>query len=375
MKAWQILFLFLLSFSFLIPSLLREMPFGSDSQYFLNHACGKGVDNLETTPLLAKAFFESIPCEPLLWKVIPSFIIFFCALFAGKMGELFHKEKGWMVGLFVFFSFAFIQQAFQFEDDVLAYPILYASLFFYMKAKVGKEKLSGINYLFAFGLLGLAGLFWKGAIFYLLVYAFGNLLSFLGFLLANFLFKANPITSVFININIGENVPFWGVLAHFIPLLIGFIYIPAIIMPETLIWLLFGFFTVKFSFHAVPFLAIGFLHLLEANKENKRLKNLLFLGSIVPLLSMVLIFGGFPQYDDLEMAQYVSKYSNGRTIINNWGLGYLIKFYGGNPANYGTYTVTSKQGLVVASERDLIELDFNKCEEIRKIGKWSMLEC
>jgi len=267
MKAVKRLHGFLCSHPFFLFSTLLFIAF---SFYFLRPglvgADGYGymVEICEKTDIIKEfnAFnfvVEWFPCSFLAAKSVLFFLSLVSGYFIIKIATLFSPNNGWRASYLVFASPLFLLEAVKFENDQFAYPIMFASLYLFFK---------GRRFL-ALALLVFAGMFWQGAIYYLI--GFGLQWLALGLIeLALFSIPKTPFTwtTILGNIirtkTIMEDASFTALKYWFI-LTVGIIGIfrEKKILPMAAFTIIIGVASLKLAPLALPFLVIGMVKLLE----------------------------------------------------------------------------------------------------------------
>ena len=319
---------------------------GTDSYFFLSHICEQGTPLTNETEL-TRNIFANIPCNIVIIKIIQ----FSCALLAlfgvVQTANIFHKKNAWLAGIFVFLAPVFFFEFAKFESEIFAYPLLFWANYFILKGIKEKKWLEQLGGL---ALIGLAGLLWKGAIYYIIIY--GLITPIISpFTLGAILIFRNELTKHLMPNNVvWENFagigPLW--LGVFLFSTIGIFLEPLIIIPS-IAWLTISFFNAKFTIHAVPFLAIATLNLYN----NKNLNNLdkkygkpiwgtikiVLIATSIIMCFMIAMVGSFaqpPTTNQVELVQeFVSYQQQGYECKNDWSYGYWVKYWGGEPTAWG----------------------------------------
>jgi len=166
---------------FILPSVLflsRPSFYGFDSHYYLSKVCIQdnhyvASDNLPLTNLI----FEVLPCDFIILKLLLIGLFGLSILALYKIAERTWRGTGWITILLTGASTVFLFSSFKFENDAFAIPLLLFALYFFIKylepepTFMIKQKKDYLSLILSFFLIGIAGLFWGGAIFYLIVFA------------------------------------------------------------------------------------------------------------------------------------------------------------------------------------------------------------
>jgi hypothetical protein len=308
---------------------------GADGYYFGNYVCGLTKD-IETD-VLAKAFFSILPCNEIVLKGLLFVIFFACLLILVAASELFNKKNGWLAGYFFFLQTQWIHPFMELENDVLAFPFLFLSIYLFCRGIV--EKNQAWKVLALVSIIIAAG-FWKGAIFYLVAYS-------LTFLPALLLFLAglprlfNEFFGYLVPKLVSSDVlPVLGFFQNYF-LLIAFILPIPELFPAMVWFSLLSILNLKLAIHVVPFLAMSmvvtFNYLLKSPKKEAAYLSKILL--IIPILMVGIVFFGvfiqYPQAQTIEAIDYAIQEAKGTTINNDWDLGYWIEWRHGIPLYWG----------------------------------------
>jgi len=388
--------LFVACFNFARPFLM-----GADSYTFVNAICGKTVW-LADVPVLSKAFFSILPCNLLFFKLLLFFSMVFAAITIGYLGEVFNKKHGWLAGLFAFICPGFSLEFCKFEDDFLAFPFLMLANYFFVSGLVEKslkKKLLGI------GLVCFSFEIWRGSVTYFFAYSFYSLIALIasaGIIFVNGFFstffslvpilkrlKEFPFTRTTLAY---ENIPFLAITQWFFGM-IGLMKIPKKVFWLAVFWVCLGVLNPKFSFHAIPFLAIGLMSIFsEAVEKGKKVRVgrvefepvvailvLVFAASV--LGSGLAVLANPPQpyhFEAVDLAVSVAK-DNNVVFWNDWGFGYWIHFRGKWTESYGGYKERNEFSdgnvVILADSRYFGVPEY--CEPVRvwrDIGVWKCLK-
>ncbi len=359
MERKHVLLILLFSALPFVFHILTVVPLGTDSSFFYLLSCSD--QNIPTNieiPFLSKAFFELLPCNLVLFKGISLIVLFFSSIIVAKTGELYNKELGWIAGVLVFLSTAWLHFHVQVEDDLLAYPILFLANYFFLKGQLDKNNKLKILAVVLVLFVGIS--IWKGALLYLVAYSFFSVfalillvfsLLYIGFgairgLLGNTIVNENlDAFSLFLSPNSGISQLSFG---HGL----GF---AGIYLYTRKIWLFIPFFlamliNIKWTIHLSPFFGIGLMLLVLDAKNYITKKGIvfkewwannyfveIFLGLslfFTIALSVMLLFQ-VPYSGQVEAVQFAVQEAHGETISNDWSYGYWIFFFGGDTNTFG----------------------------------------
>ncbi len=118
---WQFALIFFACLAVFLPVMvLRQMPFGFDSYYYLNIVCN-GAAPIEAEPFFSKAWFQAMPCNVPFLLAINFILLLSCCLLGSLLGRHFVKENGWLAGFFILGSLVFSMAFFGIESEVFAY--------------------------------------------------------------------------------------------------------------------------------------------------------------------------------------------------------------------------------------------------------------
>jgi len=333
MKHRQLILIFIVALLAFSPVLLRTNLYGFDPYFFFDSICN-GTP-LENQPIGAQLLFQFIPCNLFSINYILFVCLFFSCLFAAKLGELFSKD-GWLAGIFVFCSPIWLLEFWKFENDIIAFPILFCSAWIFyrgMKNNYLKDKFLAI------GLVLLAYTFWEGSLLWLIpffmVWKWSFIASIPLFILAflqqkqYFIYFISRIAPSF---TVLENLPAFGLLlqAFLLNSLMFVKYVPLMI-PPIAFFSLITFINMKFSIHLTYLLSIAATKQFQESKS-KVMKYMPIAGIII--VSSFLAFSVVdlpPSPQELSAVEFAVSEAKGQTICNDWSVGHLIQFYGGQP--------------------------------------------
>lgn len=337
MNRKQVALLFLAS---MIPTtfhILRPDLVGADSYYFLNHICGNTGIPFTTEPLAA-ILFQFIPCDLILVKILLGFLLFLNTLFVSMTGELFNKKDGWLAGWFCFISIIWIKIPFEFENDVFAFPLLFLSIYFLFKGVLHSNR---ENTLFGLGVLMISGLLWRGAVYYIPIFALYSGISLVILFAVIIMYGPAMLTHLLpAPENALESTPFFGAIQNTLLFPAVLYYYPALIIPM-FYFLILAAFEWKLSLHMIPFFAISLTKFYSKFPElkNEWLKAFAYWLKFGPALILLIFSAGiliqFPHQSTFNAIDYAVEMSDGNVMWNDWDLGYWIEYRGGKPMFWG----------------------------------------
>lgn len=337
MNAKQYLFLFLISLIPLIFYLQKPFLVGVDSYYFLNSVCQNTQAN---APILSQTIIQFIPCNTTTIKIMLWFLMLSSSIILALTGETINKKHGWLAGYFIYGSSYFITEFLKFEDDQIAFPILFLALYFYVKSLTTNTKKRSYQAL-SLGLAGLGGLIWKGSILNFI--GFGLTMTWLPaflitLIIVGFLFN-NLIGAIIPNFLIQENVPA-GILGIgiFLPelLLLGYLKKPNELKSLLVFWTVIVFLNAKFLIHLLGVLSVSFVDYYVKAGAYLR-KFLLVCTFLVIVLSCLQIQGIAPNEKHWKAIDFAEQLSleTGKPLKNEFTFGYWMQFKGLKPTAFG----------------------------------------
>lgn len=406
MKWQHIALLFILSALIFAPYFFRSDIVGADSYNFLNYMCKEEYhyfkekekqrsldaflaldvsfffeDRYPSEPPLVLLVINLIPCNIVIIKLILFCLFFISLLSIAFLGELFDKEQGWKVGIFVFLTPLLTWEFLKFENDSFAFPLLLWSMYFFIKGKMEKgHKGRLINHGIAIALVWAASTFWAGSLYYFVAYAIDSIIAFiiavpvLIFLGRKLLLHAMPNVAIF------ENTPFLAAFYLLIPL--WFIsYVNLIFLPQLAFFLILAMVNAKFSLHVLPLLSICVLRA-YLNKDLSKSKVWRKLMSLLMILSIAIgIWGGVnilrlpptaEQWQVIDRGIEISQ-EEGLEFYNSWELGYWVQWKdqaashstGPSELDFNTY----HDAIVIT------HLDTNHCAKIEEYVNYKIYRC
>jgi len=352
--------------AFLLPSILylgSSNFLGYDSYYFLTQVCGGNpIYDAPTNAPLHDLLLPYLPCNDFLLKLVLVTLFGMALLTIYAITRIRYKEHAHLGTLFALVSPILLYNAFKFENDAFAFPIMYASLYFFLKyLDSGKQK--KIFLLPCLGLLFVASLFWGASLYYLLIFTIFEPLLLLFTIPLLLLFFGSLFGGILPDFAVNENNPLQGVLA--------FLFFQIFwLLPRTkkvfdfdfkkltIVLVGVGLLNPKFMVLAIPMLSLTLskvYSMLDSNNKKKMVA-----------LSMVLVVGFalpiglgslHPSLIEHEAVKDLVEYSVdlNKPIGNDWSYGHLVYFYGGETYNHSTWQRKSSSfgNSVVLSRKDL----------------------
>jgi hypothetical protein len=356
--------------------LARPLIFGYDSYYFLNFICGKaylGYDAGPTSlPPLAQTFFSYFPCNLWAVKLLLFALLALSLYFLIKM-DLYNENNALLTGLFVWLSPLLAMEFAKFENDQLAYPLIFASLvLLYSESRLH----NAVGTLLAIVAAG----FWGGAIFFLAGMMFSSPIAALisAPILAYF---APGMLHWLINIDhtVMENLLFNGIAMQFVLLIgyVGFFFtnfrkkIPKFsqkILFPTIFFTILSIFTGKFAIFLLPFLLLGTVELYKQHLH--KLSGLRIMPFMLAVSWAIVVYAHAPQPYHFEAIQYAIQQSPDSYIQNDWDLGHWVVWLGGKTDSWGSPANQKEfgEGMVVTKK----ELN---CKLLKRFGKLKIYNC
>lgn len=403
---------FLILICFLLPSFIylsRPTFYGLDSHYYLTKICSTENHYSEEANLpLTNFVFDNLPCDFTTLKLILIGLYGLSLIALFKIGEITWKGGGFYIVLFTGISTAFLYSSFKLENDAFAFPFLYFSLYFLLKFLEHKPTIlthprkDYLSLIISFILLGIAGMFWGGAIFYLIAFLYLLLpkltlftLFISTFLKETYLFMLKLIQNIVANFAILENNPLLFFYLNFMYLMLLSFGIQQIVKRPwhatlTIIFILLSFLNPKLTILATPFISlylyknylvirnsIPFLNekikLPKSITKHPRLTKLLrteinpqhifiLTGIILWIVYSVILLTLTPTVIQMQASQEIVELSKetGLPINNNWEYGHLIWYQGGQTKQHSGIgeDFQTENTLVLTHE----ELEESNCE-------------
>lgn len=357
---------------FIFFSLKPDM-IGFDSYAYVNHVC---LNQPIASNLGADFVFNLLPCNFLVFKALLFIVFFVCTLTLALIGEIFDSKKGWLVFLFAMASPLWFASLVQFENDFLAYPLLFIGMYFTFKGSYDKSlskfKIAGYG-LIGLALICFAGLFWKGAIFYLLAVGLMWWYPLILFAIIAVWQWNEFIPAIATNWMVSENLPFIGVLFCAI-MLLGYRKVPKDLLLPLFAITMLALVNSKFALLLIPLLIPGFvLSIIKEIKFDKVIRLLMIvLVVFIWLGAGIAVWFSTPNQDFWSALDYsqAKAVELGKPFKNEWSFGYWVKFKGidTNAFEYGN-------GLDCNASICLTQFELPNCELINSFKQFLVLNC
>lgn len=368
----------------LIPFLAyfaRDTLWNTDTFYFAGVSCG--LVQAHDTPILSTIFFEHFPCDEFSFKFLGLVLFIGSSLILAKIGELFSPRYGWLAPVIINLASYWMLTFTKIEDDLLAIPLLLGGLWFFVYGEKNRDNMAKVAAVF---LTGVAGLFWKGSILFLLAYAVTFLPALIALLVIVFLFLNNNfgalVDAVWPNELVAENRPLIGIIQQWL-LLSGFGGFFRVLPWQFWFVTLLAVANEKFAFILSLMLSLGLVVWLEKVLEKKSGFNVLerfvhenwkaavFLWVGAMLLTTSYQITGLPPYpSQIDAVKDVVRIADGNQIFNDWSYGHYIIYYGGLPSHAGggpDFFPYLSPNAYFLTERDLDKL--GGCDLVRDYGQ------
>lgn len=397
-------FLFLLALFLFTFYFLRQDIIGADSYFYLNQICKpnyvysdvakyeNALNNLITgnfsnlknnMPPLLGPTLKNLPCNFMYLKIILFSGFLLCLLSIALLGELFNKKEGWKAALFTFLSPLLAWEFLKFENDQLAIPLLFLSMYFFFKGSYAQNNNKKYLYqIIAVLIAFLAAGFWGGSLFIIIAYGFSSfiglifsvpILFFLGPQLFN---SAAPVPGVY------ESIPFIAIF-YILPFTFFLLYgYRKVFLPQLFFLLFLGFLNAKFIVLSIPLLCICTLNVYSDKIFNKkvkwwpRIKITMVLACIVFAVFFSLgISKQHPtteQWTAIKQGLQISR-EQGKHFANDWDIGYWVHWLDGNASAWGgpqDINFNSLDNAIVVTHSDT-----NQCQIIKSFETYNIFSC
>lgn len=359
------------------PAFLRDNPYGFDTYFFLYQVCSENPHKDEflaprTQPILGNLIEEALPCNITTIKILFFTCMLLSALFCGLLASQF-RANGFIAATLIYATPVFTLEFYKFENDAIAYPILFAATWLFY---TGLKQKNTTKQAIAITTTIVTLFLWEGSLLYTIVflstYAWFSIPFFLGSIALQQKFQELFITKIAPTLHSAtENLPAYGMLYQFflIPALMYIKYTPLLIAP-TVLFSLLAFINSKFAIHASFFLAIGASALMQRAETN--LMKYLPLAGAIFMACFLFVLGPSlpPDSQEFTAAELAVISAEGQPICNEWGTGHLIRYLGGNPMAFGggEQLDCSKHEGIVLSYQKIACKKLNKTENDTQIG-------
>ena len=359
--------------TFILPVIgffFRTGFLGYDSYYFLKEVCGGNSLFGDSLNPLANILISALPCNEIFLKLVLVLFFWGSLLAIYAIGSLFGKKEGIMLTLFAGITPIIMNNSFKFENDSFAFPIMFFGVYFFLKYLLNEKK-NKIDLIASIGLIGIATLFWGGAIYYLFPFTLAEPLLLIITIPIFLAFSSLLLTQLMPRLQVAENHPVKGAINFMF--YIAFImfgsgkkiidfYFPLI----TTFFILLGFINPKFMILGIPFYALFILKIWQsATPTNKKIILLFAITLNIAWGATLFFHTTSPLPGELIASQEIVEYSEqtGKTIKNDWGFGHLIRYYGGETAYHSTFPNIDLNG---HSEAVILSRNEIECEIIKQ---------
>lgn len=354
MKPMQVAILFvcaLIPFLFFFSSQNFADP---DSYYYLNAICHDEV--LHNTPDIFNFVVSFLPCNIFFLKFLVFLLYLGCIFVTAKTGELFNQEKGWVCGLVLASMTLFVTESWKFENDMWGYFFGFLAIYFFCRFRLHNTFFSSHlldkNLLKGLFCLVLAGVFWNGAVYWLIPLAFMSLEGILLLLIAIFLSRDIFFNFLSQSELVLENarwigLAYFGIATLFI---LGIVKSKKWVAGSFIVLTIMTIFQSKLFVLAIPFLCIIVLDGIQIAVSEKYWN--LFLTALIVFSLFMSCFWGlsslnqFPQDSDILLIKKAAELSP-EHVENDFSAGYILRYYGTNPQCEGKLCSFQMKGYVV----------------------------
>lgn len=321
-KKYIILLFLALTLVPLASLLLRPSMVGVDSYSFINAICKKEPIPKGTEPL-SLLIFELLPCNLLALKLFTWVFYLFLIGILALLGYHFWGKNGLIVPLFAFLSLYWLAFNWELENDMLATPFLWLSIWLMLKNKKFEALI----------LILLTGYFlWGGAWLFLILLGLSYLPALLVAIVVIGINFHAIIEAILPNAIVAENTIFGGMFTLFLLCIgwLGYYYNKKLqpLQKQAFLFIPLAILNGKYAYQAIPFLALGFAGMRE--KLIPYWKLVTITAAIV--MFFIICYGmtqTFPKPGTLESVEYAVNLakSENKQLLNDWDLGYYVEFY------------------------------------------------
>lgn len=313
--------IFLLVFVLFFAYFLKPSLVGFDSYFFYNMTCG--IEPLHDAPLGSLFVLSLIPCGLFWAKSVLFGLTLFVVFVLKKAGDLVSARWGFLAPIFYLSSPALIGLL-KFEDDQFGFPFIVAGTYFLISFYINKRVVELFK---AIGAFMVAGLFWKGAVYFVLLAFLSHpyFLAAAGLLL--FIFWQPLTANVLPNFYVWENYPLVGFFSQSF-FIAGYFVFPFLSIPIVYFTVL-TLLKAKFFPFLTLFLVLGCVRLMERAKPHQRLAFFIFVFFL--FLSNFVGLYGLPVNDSqIAASDFAMETSRDLNVglSNNLIYGYFIQSRG-----------------------------------------------
>jgi hypothetical protein len=310
---------------------------GADTWFYVSQVCDKSTIDFRDLAFVPILF--ALPCSIIAIKLYLLVIFTISVFVMAKIGELYFKEKGAILGIVTGFLTLIILEFQVFENDSLSYMLFFIALYFAIKYSRTHKKLIDSNSLLSIGFAIIAGLAWKGVAYFLIPLVIFNPVS---------IVVALPVIAMNLDAFfwflsgqgglIMEQVAFVGIIYYGLTVffLYGIIKTPKKEALAFILMIIPGLFVQKLFVLAIPFISIIALHAIIPLKKHQDIivSSLIMFTLLISAYWGIHSFNEFPTTADIELIQFTKTKTD--SVQNTFGPGYLIQFYGITPSSKGS---------------------------------------
>jgi len=338
---------------------------GADSYYYLNIVCGITPNN--DGNFLFAGLLNILPCSLIIIKLLYFGLWTATLIVVYKIGGLFDKKTAWWFPSILFAFTFFITEYWKFENDTIGFLLAFIGFYYLLKITLNTKWTTKIweHKEFWLGVISfsIAGLFWKGTIYWIYSLVFLNIIFVPIVILALLVFGPSSLWIFSASQEVYEQLPFisiiffgvsifflYGVLKNNYKINLMLVYL---LMPAIMINKLFVL--------PILFLTITCFNGLKILRKNEVVnQTLIIFVCLMTLFWCVNLSYQFPQQQDIDLIQQGIILDN--NLENTFGAGYIIEFYGGTPSDKSSYDgEITKKGIVI----DVIDQNnFDNCKII-----------
>lgn len=308
--------------------------------------------------------------SPVLIKLIYCELFICTLLIIVKIGELFDKEKGYLLAFIMYGFTFFVSEFWKFENDVFGYFFGFIGLYLSLYCWIKKDWVIG-SLAIPFFLIGIY--FWQGVLAWLVISVLFNPMIIVIVLVGFFLFinRFFDILNIRSNPNIIEGTPFIAIIYFGLTIffLFGVIKTKARIIIATIILCIPALMYAKFYVLPLVFLCLIAFNGLKMFKVDTT-KFLVVFCFLMTFFWISSLDKQFPTMNDLDLIKYSSKIEG---LQNSFGSGWILEYYGGKPTGKSGFGGLGKDynlsGLV------LLEAFDSNCPILRQTEHLILVDC
>lgn len=300
---------------------LKPTFYDFDSYYFLNISCDRTVPSEK----IGETVWSFFPCNELILKGLECILFGFCLIILYLIGKETSTEKAsWLPMISCFFLF-FPSLFFKLENDLLAIPFIFVSLYFLVKWVSSKKNR---EFVLAIAFASIATTFWLAAgIWLIIVFLSHEKLRYLGIALILIFFS-----NIYFGNHLDTEDQIMTGLTYCGFLVVGLFGLPKEFRLPVFFASTVAFARLQFAIFLALLLLVGFFfYLIKKNFFDKKEKAdaLLSVCLMIWLIITLTQFFTPPEPKMLELVKKGVEQANGEDIQNDWFVGHLVEYYGG----------------------------------------------